>query len=139
MNPVPPDDVLTAVQSALRAGEKIAAIKLYREATGVGLAEAKAAVEALEAGLPIAASAERMASAEDDGVKAAVLAGRKIEAIKLYRAAMGVGLAEAKAAVEKLTVQWRGEGLPIQRSGCLSLLALCVLPTVSAAYWWIRG
>jgi ribosomal protein L7/L12 len=36
------------VRSLLREGKKIAAIKAYREATGVGLAEAKNAVEALE-------------------------------------------------------------------------------------------
>jgi ribosomal protein L7/L12 len=39
------DDVLALVES----GQKIAAIKLYREKTGVGLAEAKGAVEDLEA------------------------------------------------------------------------------------------
>ncbi len=36
------------VRSWLRQGKKIAAIKAYREATGVGLAEAKDAVESLE-------------------------------------------------------------------------------------------
>jgi len=40
--------MLEAVQAALMTGNKIMAIKLYREATGVGLAEAKAAVEAME-------------------------------------------------------------------------------------------
>lgn len=33
------------IRQLLAAGQKIQAIKLYREATGVGLAEAKAAVE----------------------------------------------------------------------------------------------
>lgn len=35
-----------AIQDALRRGNKIEAIKIYRESTGVGLAEAKQAVEA---------------------------------------------------------------------------------------------
>jgi len=39
------------VQEALRSGNKIEAIKLYRELTGVGLAEAKQAVEAIESRL----------------------------------------------------------------------------------------
>ena len=33
------------IQAALRSGNKIEAIKLYREMTGVGLAEAKAAID----------------------------------------------------------------------------------------------
>ena len=36
------------VQDALRRGNKIEAIKIYRELTGVGLAEAKQAVEDIE-------------------------------------------------------------------------------------------
>jgi hypothetical protein len=36
------------IQEALRRGNKIEAIKIYRELTGVGLAEAKQAVEAFE-------------------------------------------------------------------------------------------
>jgi hypothetical protein len=39
---------LEAVRGALAGGNKIMAIKLYREATGVGLAKAKEAVEAME-------------------------------------------------------------------------------------------
>lgn len=38
-----------------------------------------------------------------DEVVALVRAGKKIEAIKVYREATGVGLAEAKNAVERLT------------------------------------
>ena len=42
-----PDD-RERVMILIRGGKKIQAIKLYREATGAGLAEAKAAVEQLE-------------------------------------------------------------------------------------------
>jgi ribosomal protein L7/L12 len=38
------------IQAALRRGNKIEAIKIYRELTGVGLAEAKRAVDEIEAG-----------------------------------------------------------------------------------------
>jgi hypothetical protein len=44
---------LAEVARLLRGGNKIAAIKLYREITGVGLKEAKDAVERLEAGQPV--------------------------------------------------------------------------------------
>jgi len=37
-----------SVEDALRAGQKIAAIKLYREQNAVGLREAKEAVEAIQ-------------------------------------------------------------------------------------------
>lgn len=40
-----------SVEALIRAGQKINAIKLYREQTGKGLAEAKYAVEAMEAAL----------------------------------------------------------------------------------------
>lgn len=36
------------IQSALRSGNKIEAIKLFRELTGVGLAEAKQAIDQAE-------------------------------------------------------------------------------------------
>jgi ribosomal protein L7/L12 len=39
------------IQDLLRRGNKIEAIKLYREQTGLGLKEAKDAVEAIERGL----------------------------------------------------------------------------------------
>jgi ribosomal protein L7/L12 len=46
------DSVLSPqIQDALRRGNKIEAIKIYRELTGVGLAEAKQAVENLESRL----------------------------------------------------------------------------------------
>jgi hypothetical protein len=45
------NEVLAPIQAALLAGRKVEAIKVYREATGKGLAEAKDAVEAMEAEL----------------------------------------------------------------------------------------
>lgn len=44
---------MAEVARLVRAGNKIAAIKLYRETFGCGLAEAKTAVEQIEAGQPI--------------------------------------------------------------------------------------
>lgn len=49
-NPIPEDKRLALAQ-LIFAGQKIEAIKLHREITGLGLADAKAAVEALEASL----------------------------------------------------------------------------------------
>jgi hypothetical protein len=62
-------------------------------------------------------------------IKETILAGNKIEAIKLYREQHGVGLAEAKEAVEKLEVELRGSqagnaATSTSGRGCLLTLAL---------------
>jgi hypothetical protein len=47
MDPSSSSDKMAEVRSLLREGNKIAAIKEYRSITGVGLAEAKEAVESM--------------------------------------------------------------------------------------------
>ena len=42
------DAQLNAIADALRAGNKIQAVKLYREATGLGLKESKDEIEAIQ-------------------------------------------------------------------------------------------
>ena len=49
MEPQPNDPRLQEVHAAILAGQKIQAIKLWRELTGAGLAEAKATIERLTA------------------------------------------------------------------------------------------
>jgi len=99
--------LLDDIKAQIAAGNKITAIKLYREGTGAGLAEAKDAVELIAAGKP--PKAEGRAPQPSDvalqGITAAISAGSLIEAIRLYRAATGVGLKEAKDAVDALAVQ----------------------------------
>jgi ribosomal protein L7/L12 len=119
--------------SLLRQGQKIEAIKRYRAQTGVGLAEAKAAVEAIERGEKLPAGPEAPAPADVDADLWDLLKkGEKIEAIKLYRARTGAGLAEAKAAVEAIG---RQHGIPMKGSGCASLIWLGLVPVTGAAAW----
>ncbi|MBL8058382.1 MAG: ribosomal protein L7/L12, partial [Anaerolineales bacterium] len=98
------------VARLVQAGQKIEAIKLYRQLTGVGLKEAKDAVDQLEAGQVVqvgqlivqqwtAGGGERPDLAE---MRRLLLAGKKIEAIKVYRSRTGLGLKEAKDAVEAI-------------------------------------
>jgi len=47
---IEPSTVAPEIRRLLQEGRKIEAIKVYREMTGVGLAEAKAAVERIRAG-----------------------------------------------------------------------------------------
>lgn len=113
-----------AVRSLLAQGQKIAAIKLYREQTGTGLAEAKNAVERIERG----ERGEYVPDSKTDftGLDQQILqllsAGKKIQAIKIYRQQTNVGLKEAKDAVEALAAQ---HGIvPAQGSGCFTVLGL---------------
>lgn len=108
------------VERLVLQGKKIQAIKLYREQTGLGLREAKEAVDALDL---LASKRSSLASqAQKDGIDAGgrlpsseapgdtvrqhILAGNKILAIKAYRAQTGLGLREAKEAVERMEQAW---------------------------------
>jgi len=121
-DPAPPDvsafddaAFRASVVDEIEAGRRIEAIKRVRERTRLGLADAKALVEALESGaddvdlsLARTSTADDVAQATiDDPDLAAQLvlelaAGRKVEAIKLLRERTGMGLKEAKDAIEAL-------------------------------------
>jgi ribosomal protein L7/L12 len=108
---------LAAITGEIKRGNKIAAIKIYRDATGSDLKDSKEAIEAFmevfEASpsaptpLPsmvdsILESARELSPPEREAVLAALHRRNKIEAIKLYREANGLGLAESKSAVEEI-------------------------------------
>lgn len=108
----------------INVNQLILAIKLYREITGVGLAEAKSAVEALARGENVNIPAPAQQSQLSDPfletkIRDFLAKGKKIEAIKLYRLEYNVGLAEAKSAVEALG---RGENVNIPASAPQSQL-----------------
>ena len=72
--------------------------------------------------------------------------GRKIEAIKLYRAATGVGLKEAKDAVDEIEKDLRQRepgkfAKPAGKSGCMSVVAVVALlvSAVLAAVYILRS
>lgn len=106
----PPAEKPASVLELLRAGRKIEAIKAYRESTGVGLKEAKDAVEAMERGEPVEpppmpASKRHITgemAVDDAELRGHVSAGRLIDAIKRYRELTGLGLKESKDAIEAL-------------------------------------
>jgi ribosomal protein L7/L12 len=108
------------IAELLTRRQKITAIKRYREMTGVGLAEAKAAVEQMERELlsgqsllmpaqPVMGSVGDVNDVEEGAalallaeVRQLALSGKKIAAIKLYREKTGVGLKEAKDVVDRM-------------------------------------
>ena len=96
------------VRQLVLDGKKIDAIKLVREQTGLGLKEAKDVVEAIERGetpnvQPVAAAVTHGVSGVDlDEINELLLQDKKIDAIKLYRERTGVGLKEAKDAIDAI-------------------------------------
>jgi ribosomal protein L7/L12 len=103
-----PDDELAAIRSAYFSGRKIEAIKLYRQASGAGLAEAKRFVESLSEDAQVAGNdARTLSDASIDEIQAALFAGKKIDAIKRYRNASGEGLKEAKEFIDALEAELR--------------------------------
>jgi len=137
--PDPSPEDITRVRIALQEGNKILAIKIYREVTGLGLAEAKDAIENFERN-PETAQFARSAPAAmgpvPPGVHEALMAGNKIEAIKRYREATGVGLKEAKDAVDQIVRHQPGLPASVQvKSGCLGLLVVCAAPVGVVALW----
>lgn len=115
------------IRELLASGNKIAAIKRYREATGVGLAEAKSAVESLEAGGTFAIRDPADGSDLTDQIVSLLGRGEKIEAIKLYREKFRVDLRGAKEAVERIGEQ---NGIRVSsETGCLSVLFVIAVVT----------
>jgi ribosomal protein L7/L12 len=102
------------VKELANQGNKIAAIKLYRETTGVSLAEAKDAVEAIIAGIPVTFPAPVQVSDPDpfleNQIKRLLAERKKIEAVKMYRDAYQCGLKDAKDAVDLIQAEMRREG-----------------------------
>ena len=94
------DDFREEIRGLLDSGQKIAAIKRYREQTGAGLAEAKAAVEALESVESLPDSVQSDNSDFTAQIVNLLERREKIQAIKLHREETGLGLKEAKDAVE---------------------------------------
>ncbi len=137
-NPLP-DNVL----EALHQGQTIEAIKLLRLATGLGLKEAKDAVDAHLQGLPVSVPMASLANQLPASVAEALRSGNKIEAIKLLREQTGLGLKEAKDAVEGMEVRKAGGTghfptieKPKSGSGLSWLIGLVVLGF--AAYYFLR-
>lgn len=105
------------IESLIASGNKIEAVKQYRNIADVGLAEAKAFIDSLAGGpSPLAAmargagiDAKKLQQAEAVAL-AALRKGDAMDAIKRYRQHTKVGLKEAKEAVDALSMVQRTEG-----------------------------
>jgi hypothetical protein len=126
------------ITQLLRDQQKDAALQYFHDKVGGNVSEARDAIEAIEAALrdadmppPIPAA---VASAPQMGeVHALIKAGKRMEAIKAYRALTGQGLREALTVVEGIERQnARAAGLPVPRTfstarGCAAIVGVIVV------------
>ena len=116
---VTPRAALDEVRLLAQNGDLIGAIRRYRELYGVGLKEAKDAVDALAANKIIEVhrafsgplSAEETGRALDE-VKEMLRSGNKIAAIKHYRELNDVSLNQAKDVIDQVEASLTGIPLP---------------------------
>jgi ribosomal protein L7/L12 len=134
-NQLPP-----AVIAALEKGNVIEAIKLLRDGTGLDLKQSKDTIDEHMRGNTSFSTPSTPAqpAALPPAVAQALAKGSKIEAIKLLREQTGMGLKEAKDAVES-SGKWRepmAEGSPgeVPRSNSGLWLAV-IIGAIIAAYF----
>jgi len=102
------------IRELISQGNKIAAIKLFREVTNVGLKEAKDAVEAIERGQSVSSLKRIQFDIQNDAllneqINQLLAKRQKIQAVKIYREAHNCGLKEAKDAVDAIEARMRRE------------------------------
>ncbi len=137
------------VTEALRAGQKLEAIRIYREETDLDLGECKEAVDALDDQLRASEEvdaldrqiragvsnpsplSEQEGESLEDRILEQLRVGRKIEAIRIYRKETGTGLKEAKEAVDAMQ---RRHGMPVESAGCVLIFAWIFTMVAGGAY-----
>ena len=131
------EDLEEEIRQLLNSGNRIQAIKTYREKTGAGLAEAKEVVEALAAGNSLDDQVFRENAPADDSdlaeeVKELIGQGNPILAVKLVRERTGRSLKESKKLVDQIGLD---SGLTSPSgTGCLGVVLLAAGLTLTAAW-----
>ena len=98
-------DQVQQIHDYIHNQQLINAIKVYREATGASLAEAKRAVEEIardEYSKPQSKVMDYDNPILDSRIKSLLARRRKIDAVKIFREEYGVGLKEAKDYVDQV-------------------------------------
>lgn len=106
----PGPELQAEIDQLLAAGKKIEAIKALQKCTGLDLKAAKDLIERAErTGVPVEVQSNPSlaATSTNPQVSAPVMAflreGKKIEAIKQLREETGLGLAEAKSIIDRVS------------------------------------
>ena len=98
-------DQVQKIHKLLHDKQLIQAVYVYHQATGVSLAEARDAVEEMarnEYTKPPSGVRNRDDPVLEGKIKSLLSKGKKLDAVKIYRAEYGVGLKEAQDAVERI-------------------------------------
>lgn len=132
-----PDEVL----EALRSGNAIEAIKRLRQATGLGLAEAKSVIDRHRQAGAAPTSTATPTGGLPPAVAEQLRLGNKIEAIKLLRGHTGLGLKEAKDAIEALAAGARrsagGSPGEVPRAGnAVGWIVLLAIACIAGFYFF---
>lgn len=122
-------DLEREVRSLLEQGNKIEAVKVYREHTGAGLKDAKDAVEALQRGPGLPRDAETATHWEVEVLRL-LGEGEKIKAVKLYKERTGATLFDSKQAVESMAERL---GITVVGSGCNGVLVQSIVALIAIA------
>ncbi|HJR81531.1 MAG TPA: hypothetical protein VJ821_15775 [Anaerolineales bacterium] len=104
-------DQVQKIHDFIHAKQMIQAIRFYREVTGAGLAEAKEAVEEMavvELTRPPSGTRSYDNPVLDSKIRSLLARRKKIEAVKIYREEYGIGLKEAKDAVDRIEASMPG-------------------------------
>lgn len=135
------DELPREVIAAIKSGRKIEAIKALRVAWGLGLRDAKNAIEAYEHGGAPAMHGRLTTDDSDSGLPLEVIdairSNRKIEAIKVLRERRGLGLREAKEQVDAYCRENPGQEAHIQKvsesglGGLVWIVAIAVVAYVA--------
>lgn len=112
-------DQIQRIHELLHEQQLINAVKYYREVTGSSLAEAKEAIEEM-------ARDESVKPPDDvrdmdnpiliSRIKSLLARNRKIDAVKIYREEYGIGLKEAKNAVDRIHASMKQDGSSMSMS-----------------------
>ena len=98
-------DQVQQIHNLLHERKMIQAVRLYHDATGVSLAEAKESVEAMarnEFTKPPSGVRSYDDPVLEGKIRSLLSKGKKLEAVKIYRAEYGTSLGEAQNAVERI-------------------------------------
>ena len=133
--PEPSKPLPAQVVDALQRGSILDAIKLLRDSKGLGLNDAKEAVDHYlrghtVIGKTVRTTPSRFPATPPPEVVGALQQGSKIEAIRLMRERTGLGLKEAKDAVDAYQAQtqlMQGTGSPGE------------VPRTNGTIWWVIG
>ena len=130
----------------IQAGEKLQAVKVYKEAKGVSLAEAKDVIDRLAEKLQAEGSMQYEAAnieqptethdhsaLESDGsleerCLELIKSGNILQAVKLYKDESGAGLKEAKDMIDSMVARLKKD-IPSPQKGCGATIVIVIIVT----------